>query len=140
MSRAQQPPGSPLDGYIGEPPKLTFPDGWTLSGAWRRAQTADAHLGPVDAAHFDVLLSRPEAVSGDWGSKHRVLFAIQNGALRADCDCKSYLHRGWCAHVATLWWRWTREQIGVTDLDADHVHLSPPWWLSIEDENGGGRA
>jgi len=23
---------------------------------------------------------------------------------------------------------------------AARVHLSPPWWLSIEDENGGGHA
>jgi len=132
LSRAQQPPSSPLDGYHGEPPKLTFPDGWTLSDAWQRAQRADPHLGPVDAAHFDVLLSRPD--SGDWGSRHRVLFAIQNGALRAECDCKSFTHRDWCAHVAVLWWRWVREQLGVRDLDADDTHLSPPWWLAIHDQ------
>jgi hypothetical protein len=139
VSRAKHPPAGddPLASRIGPPPKLVFPDGWTLSGAWQRAQTADAHLGPVDAAHFDVLLSRE---NGEWGGKHRVLFAIQNGALRAECDCKAWTHRDWCAHVATLWWRWTREQLGVTDLDADRVHLSPPWWLSIEDENGGALA
>jgi hypothetical protein len=130
MSRSQQPPGGPLDGYLADPPELTFPEDWTLSGAWQRAQSAEAHFGPVDDAHFDVLLERE---SGDWGDKHRVLFAIQNGQLRADCDCKSYQHRQWCAHVAHLWWRWSRDQLGVHDLDADDTHLSPPWWLTVDD-------
>lgn len=110
-----------------------LPEGWTLSGAWQRAQAAEAHVGPSDdGAHYDVLLARE---NGDWGDKHRVLFAIQNGALHAECDCKAFQYRGWCAHVAHLWWGWTREQLGVRDLDADQVHLSPPWWLDISDDD-----
>lgn len=130
MSRAQVPPGGPLDGYLGDPPELRFPQDWTLSGAWQRAQTASSHVGPSNEAYFDVLLSRE---NGDWGDKHRVLFALKDGRLRAECDCKAWTHRGWCAHVAHLWWRWVREDLAVTDLDADRTHLSPPWWLSIDD-------
>ncbi|WP_232703136.1 SWIM zinc finger family protein [Halobacterium wangiae] len=134
MSRAEQPPGTlnALDGRLGPPPKLVFPEGWTLSGAWKRAQSAEAYLGPTEGrAHYDVLLGRE---NGDMGDKHRVLFAIQNGALRADCDCKAHQYRDWCAHVAVLWWRWTRGRITVRNLDTDQTHVSPPWWLAIPDE------
>ena len=135
MSRAQQPPGTPdaLEDRLGPPPRLVFPEQWTLSGAWKRAQAAEAYLGPTeDRAHFDVLLGRKD---GDMGDKHRVLFAIHNGALCAECDCTAWTYREWCAHVAVLWWRWIRERIAVTDLDAEETHLSPPWWLSIPEED-----
>lgn len=135
MSRAQRPPSGPLANRLGEPPELAFPDGWQYSGAWQRAQTADARLGPTaDDAHYDVFLERE---SGAWGDKHRVLFAIQDSALRAECDCKAFVHREWCAHVAHLWWRWSRDQLGVRDLDTDETYLSPPWWLTVDDAEVG---
>jgi hypothetical protein len=35
--------------------------------------------------------------------------------------------------VALLWWKWSREQLAVTDLDTGETHLSPPWWFSVDD-------
>jgi hypothetical protein len=64
MSQVEQPPSDALSGRLGEPPEFTFPEGWTLSGAWQRAQCAESHFGAVDDAHFDVLLERE---SGDCG-------------------------------------------------------------------------
>lgn len=28
---------------------------------------------------------------------------------------------------------WSRDDLAVTDLDTGRVHVSPPWWLSIDD-------
>lgn len=96
-----------------------------MSTSWQRAQTADAVAGPVNAAEWDLLL-------GD-GSPHRVLFAVYDGELRAECDCRAFEFRDFCAHVARLWWRWVRSELGVTDLDTGATYLTPPWWLSVDD-------
>lgn len=125
-----------LEKRIGAPPRLVFPDGWEFSGAWKRAQAAPAVVGPTDdAAHYDVLLGYEDATRDDLGDRHRVLFAIQDGALRAECDCKAWTYRSWCAHVAVLWWRWCLGQTSVTNLDTDDVHLEPPWWLFVPTED-----
>jgi DNA-binding CsgD family transcriptional regulator len=167
-------------------PTLTFPDGWTLSGAWRRAQEARAHVGPVTPAEFDVMLSRPDSppdlsdltdaeavvyhrveqhdqtaaqaardterhpstartllrrarekvadLPPEWGDRHRVLFALHDRRLAAECDCEAHRWDGWCAHLALLWWRWVRGKIAVTDLDDGREWLTPPEWLSVTDE------
>lgn len=31
--------------------------------------------------------------------------------LRAECGCRGWVHREWCAHVASLWWRWVRGRV-----------------------------
>lgn len=116
-----------IDRRLGEPPVLQFPDGWTLSTSWQRAQEADDLGGPVNPAERIALFD-------DGGAPHTVLFAISGGELRAECDCPGYDHRQWCAHVASCWWRWVRAQIAVTDLDAERTHLTPPWWLSVGGE------
>jgi len=115
---------------LGEPDRLQFPSGWTMSSSWQRAQAVPSAVGPVNPAEFDVLLSY---VDEDGLSKHRVLFALYEGQLRAECECDGYSFRGWCAHVALLWWKWSRDNLAVTDLDASRVHTSPPWWLSVDD-------
>lgn len=51
---------SRLDARVGPEP-LAFPDDWTMSGAWERAQRARAVVAPVDAGHYRVMLSRPDA-------------------------------------------------------------------------------
>ena len=128
MSSGVRDAAGQIDRRLGEPPVLTFPDGWTLSKSWQRAQTAGDLGGPVNPAERTVLLD-------DGGDPHTVLFAISDGKLRAECDCSGYSYRSWCAHVASCWWRWVRGEISVTDLDTERTHLTPPWWLSV----GGDR-
>ena len=115
---------------LGDPSVFRFPSGWTTSSSWRRAQAAPSTVGPVNPAEFDVLLGY---VDEDTISKYRVLFALCEGELVAECECDGHRFRDWCAHVALLWWKWSRGDLGVTDLDTGRTHLSPPWWLSIDD-------
>ena len=115
---------------LGDPERLRFPSGWAMSSSWRRAQSAPSNVGPVNPAEFDVLLGY---VDEDGLSKHRVLFAVYEGELVAECECDGHRFRGWCAHVALLWWKWSREQLAVTDLDTGETYLSPPWWFSVDD-------
>ena len=115
---------------LGEPDQLRFPNGWTISSSWKRAQAAPSNVGPVNSTDFDVLLGY---VDEDGISKHRVLFALYEGGLVTKCECDGYRFRSWCAHVALLWWKWSRDDLGVTDLDTGRVHVSPPWWFSLDD-------
>ena len=110
---------------LGEPDQLRFPSEWTTSSSWKRAQAAPSNVGPVNPAEFDVLLGY---VDEDGLSKHRVLFALYEGDLVAECECDGYRFRSWCAHVALLWWKWSREQLAVTNLETGRTYLSPPWW------------
>jgi hypothetical protein len=123
-----------VENRLGEPPRLTFPDGWEFSKSWYRAQAAPAECGSATETEFDVLMGYTD--DRDELAHHRVLFTLLDGSLRAECPCDGYHYRGWCAHVAYLWWRWVRSDLAVTDLDSGKTHLSPPWWLSV----GGERA
>lgn len=90
---------------VGKPPKFRFPEGCTNSTSWKRAQAAPAECGPANAAEFDLLMGYTD--SNDL-VHHRVLFALLDGSLRAECPCDGYAYRGFCAHVAYVWWRWVR--------------------------------
>jgi len=127
MSLGIEQAAASIERQLGEPPRLRFPDNWTFTSSWERAQREPDTGGPVSPAERVVLLGE--------GKPHRVLFAIYDGALRAECDCESYRYRGWCAHVASCWWRWVRSDLSVVDLDTGETHVSPPWWLSV----GGDR-
>lgn len=126
-----------VENRVGEPPRLTFPEDWTNSTSWKRAQAAPAECGPANAAEFDVLMGYTDG--RDDLAHHRVLFVLLDGSLRAECPCNGYSYRGFCAHVAYLWWRWVRSDLAVTDLDSGKTHLSPPWWLSVPDRDRGDR-
>ncbi|WP_435332829.1 hypothetical protein [Haloarchaeobius sp. TZWWS8] len=110
---------------------LRFPDDWTMSGSWHRAQAAPATCGPVNASEFYVLIGYTD--SDELGDRHRVTFAIHHGQLVADCDCEAWTWNDWCAHVAYLWWEWSRDQLGVTDVDTGHVYTTPPVWLRVNE-------
>jgi len=71
------------------------------------------------------------------GDYHRTTLIIQNGELLADCDCHAWNFDGWCAHVAHLWWEWSRGRAVVTDLDTDRSHSVPPVWLSVREDRDG---
>ncbi|WP_058365392.1 hypothetical protein [Haloparvum sedimenti] len=115
---------------LGEPETLRFPSGWTTSTSWHRAQAAPSEISPSNPAEFDVLLGYCD--DRDDITHHRVLFALYGGDLVAECECDGWSYRGWCAHVAVLWWRWCRDQLAVTNLDTGRTYLSPPWWFSVD--------
>jgi len=111
MSTAVEDARAQLQNEITQPPILRFPSDWQLSGSWQRAQEADSVLGSDGPLRFSVMIRRD---SGEWGTRHHVLFCIHDGELRSECDCKGWKHRQWCSHVALLWWRWVRQDLGVT--------------------------
>ncbi|WP_435348987.1 hypothetical protein [Haloarchaeobius sp. HRN-SO-5] len=110
---------------------LRFPPEWAMSSSWHRAQAAPATCGPVNATEFDVLIGYPD--SDDLGDRHRVTFTIHQGNLLAHCGCHGWTYHDWCAHVAYLWWQWSRARLGVTDLDTGSVYHEPPVWLRVDD-------
>jgi hypothetical protein len=120
------------------PEPIRFPDGWQTSGSWHRAQTAPSHIGSDGPAQFSVLLGYPDRNTS--GERHRVTFAILGGQLVTRCDCDGYEYRGWCAHVAHLWWKWVRSMLSVVDLDTGRTWLAPPEWLRVDDRDVDGLA
>jgi len=121
-----------LDRRLGSPPTLTFPDDWELSRSWYRAQKASANVGSHNPAEWGMVLGHPDSVEP--GGYHRLLFAVYQGELVAECDCDGWRYRGWCAHVAHLWWRWVRGRLVVVDLDTDQRYPDPPCWLTVDEE------
>lgn len=68
-------------------PTLTFPEDWGLSGAWKRAFSASAHVGSVSPAEFMVMLTRPDAppdLSSLSDAQREVYVAVSHGATPAD--------------------------------------------------------
>ena len=114
-----------LDDRLGQPQELTFPDDWTLSDSWKRAQTERDRGGPAETdAERYVFLEGSD-------HPHRVVFALSKDRLIADCDCHSFRYRDWCAHVASCWWQWVRGRIDVQHLDFDRAYQTPPAWLTF---------
>ncbi|WP_435364528.1 hypothetical protein [Haloarchaeobius sp. DYHT-AS-18] len=121
-----------LDRRLDEPARFQRPEDWTFSGAWHRAQAANHVVGPTDdPAVWKVMLGEIDAPS-DLHDPHEVLFAIYHGQLRAECNCHAWKYNQWCAHVALLWWQWSRERLVVLDVDASRHYEQPPWWLSLD--------
>jgi hypothetical protein len=111
---------------VGQPPTLRFPDEWTFSTAWQRAQRETDQGGPINRAERMVRLSDGDGV-------HRVTWALKGRSLIADCDCLGHqYHDGWCAHVASLWWQWVRGRITVPHLDSGREYPEPPAWLFLD--------
>ncbi len=104
-----------------------MPDDWTLSTPWQRAQKEADRGGPINDAERMVYLSGSE-------SPHRVTFALRGRTLVVDCDCKAHrFNDGWCSHVASLWWQWTRGAISVHHLDTGRDYPAPPAWLCLDE-------
>jgi hypothetical protein len=96
-----------LAGY----PRVELPDGFHTSTSWERAGDEEAVVDPINRAEFFVRV-------GD-GDRHRVAFGLRDGEPVGECDCRGWTHHQWCAHVAHLYRRYVREDIVVSDLDAD---------------------
>jgi len=127
VASADWKPSDALDSRLGEPETLRFPDDWTLSESWQRAQTEVDHGGPINEAERMVYLEGSD-------SPKRVVFALSGRTLRAACDCASGRFRGFCAHLASCWWRWVRGEIDVHHLDTGRVYSTPPTWLRLDDD------
>jgi hypothetical protein len=128
VSRAQRPTwdrSDALDDRLGEPDTLQFPEKWTLSESWQRAQTERDHGGPINEAERMVYLEESDG-------PHRVTFTLAGQTLRAECVCASGRFRGWCAHLASCWWRWVRGRLDVHHLDTGRVYTTPPAWLRFD--------
>ena len=114
-----------LDDRLTDPEVLEFPEDWTLSESWQRAQTEHDSGGPINDAERMVWLQESDAPK-------RVLFALQDDWLHAECSCKAWRYRGWCAHVAKCWWDWIRGRIVVHHLDTGRDYQYPPAWLQFD--------
>ena len=125
MSDAIERMADRVDSRLGEPDRLSFPEGWTMSTSWQRAQSEDAVIGSRNPIQWDVLMG--------CGDRHTVTMCVLRGEPRAECDCDGYHYGDWCAHVARLWWRWSRCDLVVADLDTGARYRSPPAWLRVDD-------
>jgi hypothetical protein len=115
-----------LDGRISGELGLRFPEDWTLSSSWQRAQTERDRGGPMNDAQRVVWLT-------DSDTPHRVVWALEAASLRAECTCQGYRYNDFCAHLASLWWRWVRGRVTVTHLDTGRDYQFPPEWLHVQD-------
>jgi hypothetical protein len=115
-------PSDALDDRLGRPETLRFPDDWTLTDSWRRAQTEADSGSRINDAERMVWLDESD-------EPHRVVWALSGNTLRAECDCASAQYRGWCAHLASCWWQWVRGQIVVSHLETGREYQMPPSWL-----------
>jgi len=114
-----------FDDRLGDPDRLRFPEDWTLSESWQRAQQESDSGGPINDAERMVMLDESD-------QPHRVTFALDGQHLVAECDCASGQYRGWCAHLASLWWRWSRGKITVQHLTTGREYPEPPAWFRFD--------
>jgi len=105
-------------------PPLEFPDEWTYSTSWQRAQTEADQGGPINATERVVWLAD--------GDPHRVVFVLDGATLRARCSCDGWHYREFCAHVASCWWRWVRGEIAVTHQQTGREYRLPPDWVRLD--------
>ena len=123
-------PSDDLPDRLGGPSTFSMPPTRELHGStpWERAQTETDEGGPINDAERMVSLSGGDSV-------HRVTWALRGRTLLADCDCKGHqFNDGWCAHVASLWWRWVRGRVIVRHLDTGRDYPRPPSWLRLDDD------
>jgi len=84
-------PSDALDDRLTDPQRLEFPEDYTFTKSWRRAVTErNEHGGPINEAERMVWLE-------DSDRPKRVLFALEDDRLKAECSRKSWTHRCWCA-------------------------------------------
>jgi len=133
MSQPQPTPSSsinfetsdPAAGQIGHSPVIRFPEGWTLSTSWQRAQQEQDNGGPINEFERMVLLSESTEPS-------RVVWHISGRSLRSKCSCDGYHYRRFCSHVASLYWRFVTEGLPTRHTDTGRTYRHPPAWLSVE--------
>jgi len=109
------------------------PERWALTSTWKRAQLAPIRRRSVTPTEWIVQLGYVD--HDGLGDRHRVLFVLDDRELFAECDCAGHRHRGWCAHVARMYWDWTRNKPGhavdVYDLAHNSVYQTPPYGVTL---------
>jgi len=125
-SQTLSPQPEPLDQTPVAPP-LEFPDDWTTSRSWERAQTESDTGAPINDAERVVWLEE--------GEPHRMAFFLNGRTPRARCSCDGWHYRDWCAHVASCWWRWIQGDLSVSHVQTGRDYQSPPAWLALEDSH-----
>lgn len=93
---------------IGALSGVELPEDFGTTTSWRRARDEDTSLSRVTRAEWMVRV-------GD-GDLHRVEFALEEGHMLGECDCRGYRHRDWCAHLAALVLAYVRDEIEPADL------------------------
>lgn len=116
--------GPALEDPVGERPILELPDGWTKTESWKRACSETDRGAAINDAERVVFLEGST-------SPYRVVWALTGRTLRAECPCQSGVHRGWCAHLATLWRQWSLGEIVVTHLDTGRDYDHPPGFVDV---------
>jgi hypothetical protein len=126
MSQAVGISGSGLDDptFRAIPHLFELPEDWKMSSSWKRAQTERDEGGPINAAERMVSLS-------DSDDYHRVYWALVGASLRCKCSFQGFQYGDWCAHVASLWWRWSRGRLQTEHVKTGRQYQYPPSWMRV---------
>lgn len=114
---------------IGQIGVLSFPEGWKTSTSWSRAQTETDEGSQINHVERIVFLEESDM-------PHRLVFVLsrESNEVLADCSCSGHHFRGFCAHVASVWWQWVNGRIAINELETDRKHRHPPAWATVDDE------
>lgn len=117
----------PIDDRLDALSPISFPEDWTLSTSWQRAQSEHDRGSWVNDAERMVWLEGSD-------NPHRVVFTLHGNVLRTSCDCSGYTFRDWCAHVASCWWDWINGQLNVSHMQTGKEYEQPPDWLQVQSD------
>lgn len=93
---------------VGGVPSLDLPEDFGTSTSWERARTEETSLSRITRAEWMVRV-------GD-GDLYRVTFALDDGHMIGECNCKGYQYRDWCAHLAALVLDYVNDDLQPADL------------------------
>lgn len=93
---------------IGGVPTVELPENFGVTMSWERAQNEHTSVSRVSRAEWMVQIAD--------GDLHRVVFALDDGHMIGECDCKGYQHHDWCAHLAALVLAYVRDGVQPADL------------------------
>lgn len=118
---------------------VDLPEDFGQSTSWERAKNEPTKTARVGRAEWMVRV-------GD-GDRHRVLFALEDGHMVGDCDCRGYQYHAWCAHLAALVLAYVRQDVVPADVATPIDEEVDALWAArpdggddrLGDGVGGGR-
>lgn len=114
-----------LGSRVGGVPTLDLPEEFGSSSSWQRAEQGEVTRNRLNRAEWMVRV-------GD-GGLHRVVFALDDGHMQAECDCRGYEHREWCAHVAAMVLAYVRGVVEPADLSEPLSEEADRLWRERDD-------